>query len=54
MGHQTVGLWSKNTMSKVILTPELREKLNGLNEPVEFCDESGKTVKSADKRVGRS
>lgn len=31
-------------MSKVILTPELREKLNGLNEPVEFCDESGKTV----------
>ena len=30
-------------MSKLILDPLLRSKLNGMNEPVEVCDESGKT-----------
>ena len=31
-------------MSKVILDPELRGKLNGLNEPVEVCEPTGETV----------
>lgn len=31
-------------MSKIILDPELKAKLNGLNEQLEVCDESGRTV----------
>lgn len=31
-------------MSRVILDPQLRSKLNGLNEQVEICDEAGKTL----------
>jgi hypothetical protein len=31
-------------MSKIILDPELRGKLNGLTQQVEVCDESGRTV----------
>jgi hypothetical protein len=31
-------------MSKYVLDPDLRAKLNGLNEQIEFCDESGKTL----------
>ncbi len=31
-------------MSRVILDPELRSKLNGLNEQLEVCDEAGKTL----------
>ena len=31
-------------MSKLTLDAELRRKLNGLNEPVEVCDEAGQTV----------
>jgi len=31
-------------MSKVIIDDELRSKLNGLNETIEFCEASGKTV----------
>jgi hypothetical protein len=31
-------------MSKVILDEVLRSKLNGLNEQVEVCDETGRTV----------
>jgi hypothetical protein len=31
-------------MSKVTLDPMLRAKLNGLSEPLEMCDESGKVV----------
>jgi hypothetical protein len=31
-------------MGKIILDPELREKLNGLNERLEICDETGKPV----------
>jgi hypothetical protein len=31
-------------MSKVTLDPQLRAKLNGLNEQLEICDEAGKTV----------
>jgi hypothetical protein len=31
-------------MSRVILDSQLRSKLNGLTEQVEFCDESGKIV----------
>jgi hypothetical protein len=31
-------------MSRVILDSQLRSKLNGLTEHVEFCDESGQTV----------
>jgi hypothetical protein len=31
-------------MSKVILDDVLRAKLNGLNEQVEICDETGRTV----------
>jgi hypothetical protein len=31
-------------MGKVILDPELRAKLNGLNEQLEICDEGGKPV----------
>ena len=31
-------------MSKVILDPQLRDKLNGLNEQLELCDESGHTL----------
>ncbi len=33
-----------NVMSKVTLDQNLRAKLNGLDEPVEVCDEQGKTV----------
>jgi hypothetical protein len=31
-------------MSRIILNPQLRSQLNGLQDQVEFCDESGKTV----------
>jgi hypothetical protein len=31
-------------MTKLTLDAHLRSKLNGLNEPVEVCDESGQTV----------
>ena len=31
-------------MIKLTLDPELRERLNGLNEPIELCDETGETV----------
>jgi hypothetical protein len=31
-------------MTRVTLDAELRARLNGLNEQVEVCDESGKTV----------
>lgn len=31
-------------MSRITLDPELRSKLNGLSEPLELCDESGKRV----------
>jgi hypothetical protein len=31
-------------MSKVIVDDDLRSKLNGLNETIEFCEPSGKTV----------
>jgi hypothetical protein len=31
-------------MSKIILDTELRAKLNGLNQPLEFCDADGHTV----------
>ena len=31
-------------MSKITLDAPLRAKLNGLNESLEFCDESGETI----------
>lgn len=31
-------------MSKLTLDPQLRAKLNGLNEQLEICDETGQTV----------
>jgi hypothetical protein len=31
-------------MSKVILESDLRAKLNGLNEQLEICDETGRTL----------
>jgi hypothetical protein len=31
-------------MSRVIVDESLRSKLNGFNEEVELCDESGKTL----------
>ncbi len=31
-------------MGKVVLDEALKSKLNGLNEPVEVCDEAGRTV----------
>jgi hypothetical protein len=31
-------------MSRVTLDPVLRAKLNGLQEPLEVCDEGGKTI----------
>ena len=31
-------------MSRVMLDPQLRSKLNGLDDQVEICDESGKTL----------
>ncbi len=31
-------------MSRITLDNDLRAKLNGLNEPMELCDESGETV----------
>ena len=31
-------------MSKIVLDQTLRSKLNGLNEPMEVCDESGTTL----------
>ena len=31
-------------MSKIQLDPTLRARLNGLTEPLEVCDEAGRTV----------
>lgn len=31
-------------MDKLTLDPDLRTKLNGLDTPLEVCDESGRTV----------
>ena len=31
-------------MGRLTLDPDLRTKLNGLNEPMEVCDEAGYTV----------
>jgi hypothetical protein len=31
-------------MTKLTLDPQLRAKLNGLNEQIEFCDENGQTI----------
>jgi hypothetical protein len=31
-------------MTKVIADPELRAKLNGLNQQMEVCDETGRTL----------
>jgi hypothetical protein len=31
-------------MSKITLDPVLRSRLNGLNEPLELCDENGQTL----------
>ncbi len=31
-------------MDKIILGPALREKLNGLNQALELCDEAGRTL----------
>jgi hypothetical protein len=31
-------------MNHLILDPQLRSKLNGLEEQIEICDESGKTL----------
>ncbi len=31
-------------MSRVMLDPQLRSKLNGLDDQLEICDESGKTL----------
>ena len=31
-------------MSKITLDPSLKFKLNGLNEPLELCDEGGATL----------
>jgi hypothetical protein len=31
-------------MSKITLDPELRAKLNGLNQPLELCDVDGHTL----------
>lgn len=31
-------------MTRVIVDESLRSKLNGLDEQVEFCDESGRTI----------
>ena len=28
-------------MTRIVLDPQMRAKLNGLREPVEFCDEEG-------------
>jgi hypothetical protein len=31
-------------MGRLTLDTDLRNKLNGLNEPIEVCDEAGRTV----------
>lgn len=31
-------------MSRVVLDPQLQSKLNGLNEQLEICDETGRTL----------
>ena len=31
-------------MGRIVLDPELRAKLSGLNEQMEICDETGKVV----------
>ena len=31
-------------MTKVVLNADLRNKLNGLNQPLEICDEAGHTL----------
>jgi hypothetical protein len=32
------------TMERIVLDPQLRSRLNGLDEHVEVCDETGKTL----------
>ena len=38
------GAISIHNMTRLTLDADLRSKLNGLDEPVEVCDESGQTV----------
>jgi hypothetical protein len=42
---EAFGITQRRTiMTKLTLDPQLRAKLNGLNEQIEVCDETGKTV----------
>jgi hypothetical protein len=43
-GRIGASLRRRRTVDKVTLDDDLRAKLNGLNEEVEFCEASGETV----------
>jgi hypothetical protein len=38
------GITTEETMGKITLDIDLRNKLNGLDAPMEICDEAGHTV----------
>jgi hypothetical protein len=37
-------MWSNQTMTRLVLDPDLRAKLHNLTEPLELCDESGQIL----------
>jgi hypothetical protein len=37
-------MWTNQTMTRLVLDSELRQKLRNLTEPLEHCDESGRVL----------
>jgi len=35
---------SFKTMTKILIDPQLRERLANMSQPLQFCDEAGRTV----------
>jgi hypothetical protein len=41
-------------MTRIVLNPDLREKLHNLTEPLELCDEAGRVLAHVTPAIGPS